>query len=554
MSAVLNLLRIKNLALVEDLEWQLAPGFTAITGETGAGKSIIIGALQLLLGERADKSLIRTGADSCTVEAVFEGADLSRLSSILEASGVELADDALILKRAFSTGAANRQFINGSPTTLAVLKSLGDELVDLHGPHDHQSLLSPKRQLALLDAFAHDNLELIDYHIQFERLQMLRRQHAELSAVETNRTQELDLLRHQVGEIVAANLNPEEEREIESRYKLASNSKHLIELANAVATRLSEAEDSVLSQLAETQRLLRELEKIDPEIADLASAHAASVIELSEIARSLTQYTEQLDLDPAQHAALEERVSLFQTLKRKYGSSIADVIAFGESAAERMRKIEGRDAELERLAGEIVTGTAKVRRAGDALHKLRAKAAPKLSAQIRQNLRDLGFRQSEFEVKLTSLEEPNENGFETVELLFSPNPGEPLKPLRSIASSGEISRLMLAIKSSLAAQDAIPLLVFDEIDANVGGEIANAVGEKMRKLAKDHQVLCITHLPQVAAAAATQFVVTKEVTGGRTHSRLSEVAGKARQEEIARMLGGKSNSALKHAATLLKQM
>jgi DNA repair protein RecN (Recombination protein N) len=239
-------------------------------------------------------------------------------------------------------------------------------------------------------------------------------------------------------------------------------------------------------------------------------------------------------------------------LKRKYGGSVEEVIAFGERAAERMRKMEGRDAELERLNHEIESVRGEMERLGHSLHKVRSKAAPKLTENIRANLRDLGFRQSEFEVKLTALDDPRATGFDAVELLFSPNPGEPLKPLRTIASSGEISRLMLAVKSSLAAEDAIPLLVFDEIDANVGGEIANAVGEKMRKLAADHQVLCITHLPQVAAAAATQFVVTKEVLEGRTHSRLREVSGKARQEEIARMLGGKSDSALKHAATLLK--
>jgi DNA repair protein RecN (Recombination protein N) len=381
----------------------------------------------------------------------------------------------------------------------------------------------------------------------------LRAEHASLSTAESAREQEIDLLRHQLNEITGANLTAGEEDEISSRYRLASNSKRLLELAAAISRRLSEADDAILPQLAETQRLLRDLEKIDPDKSALADAHAACVVELSEISRVLAQYAEQLDLDPAQLAALEERVTLFETLKRKYGGSIPEVIAFGERAAERMRKIEGRDAELERLNQEIESGRSDVERIGHALHKARSKAAPKLADNIRANLRDLGFRQSEFEVQLTALEEARPAGFDSAELLFSPNPGEPMKPLRLIASSGEISRLMLAIKSSLAAQDAIPLLVFDEIDANVGGEIANAVGEKMRKLAADHQVLCITHLPQVAAAAATQFVVTKEVVGGRTHSRLSEVAGKARQEEIARMLGGKTDSALKHAATLLKR-
>jgi DNA repair protein RecN (Recombination protein N) len=553
MPATLTLLRIKNLALVEDLEWQLAPGFIAITGETGAGKSIIIGALQLLLGERTDKSLIRTGAEMCTVEAVFEGAELKKLEALLCESGVEAGEGELIVKRSFSTTGTNRQFINGSPTTLGILKTLGDELVDLHGPHDHQSLLSPDRQLGLLDAYAHAGETLREFEQSYRKLQGLRTEHAALDTAETAREQEIDLLRHQVNEITSANLSISEEDEIAARYKLAANSKRLLELAGAITRRLSEAEDAILPQLAETQRLLRDLEKIDPTKTALAEAHAAAVVELSEIARTLGQYAEELDLDPAQLAALEERVTLFETLKRKYGGSIAEVIAFGERAAERMRKIEGRDEELERLTKEIESSRQEVERIGHALHKLRSKAAPKLSENIRADLRDLGFRQSEFEVTLTALEEARATGFDAVELLFSPNPGEPLKPLRSIASSGEISRLMLAIKSSLAAQDAIPLLVFDEIDANVGGEIANAVGAKMKKLAADHQVLCITHLPQVAAAASTQFVVTKEVTGGRTHSRLTEVSGKARQEEIARMLGGKSESALKHAATLLRQ-
>ena len=552
MSAVLTLLRIKNLALVETLEWQIGPGFVAITGETGAGKSIIIGALQLLLGERADKSLIRTGADLCTVEAVFSGDDLQKLNPQLAEAGIEPCEDELILKRTLSSAGTNRQFINGSPTTLSVLKNLGDDLVDLHGPHDHQSLLSPDTQLRLLDSFARAEQQLEEYRKHHRQLQTLLAEHAALNTAETAREQEVDLLRHQVTEIESAKLIAGEEEEIEKRYKLVSNSKRLVELASAIANKLSDADDSVLSQLAETQRLLRELEKIDGAIAQFSSTHASAVVELSEIARTLSAYADKLDLDPEQLAALEQRVSLFETLKRKYGGSIADVIAFGERASERMRKIEGRDAELERLAKDIESVRAQMNRAGEVLSKSRRKNAPKLSENIRRNLRDLGFRQSEFEARLTALEEPRPSGFESVELLFSPNPGEPLKPLRSIASSGEISRLMLAIKSALAAHDAIPLLVFDEIDTNVGGEIAHAVGAKMQTLGQDHQVICITHLPQVAANASSHFVVTKDVTRGRTFSNLHEVAGKARQEEIARMLGGKSDSALTLAASLLK--
>jgi len=545
------LLRIKNLALVEDLEWNLEPGFTAITGETGAGKSIIIGALNLLLGERADKSLIRTGAEACTVEAIFASKNFSALNRRLDESGVEPSDGELLVKRSFSLGGSNRQFVNGSPATLTLLKMIGDELVDLHGPHDHQSLLSPDRQLALLDGFAHAEKALLEYEESFRHLQKLIAEEESLRRAESAREQELDLLRHQFSEITTANLQASEEEEIYSRYRLATNSQRLIELASAVMGQLSESDDAVLNRLAETQRILRELEKIDPGMAENSQAHATAVIELTEIARALSRYAEQLDLDPAQLAQLEQRVTLLETLKRKYGGSLAEVIAFGERAKERMQKIEGREAELERLAGEIKMARSVLTRAAAALRKARTAAAPKLAGSVRQNLADLGFRQSEFEARILPNDEPKLNGTESVELLFSPNPGEPLKPLRLIASSGEISRLMLAIKSSLAMQDAIPLLIFDEIDANVGGEIANAVGAKMRALADRHQVLCITHLPQVAAAATTHFVVTKEVVHGRTFSGLQEVKGKARQEEIARMLGGKSESALKHAASLL---
>ena len=379
----------------------------------------------------------------------------------------------------------------------------------------------------------------------FRQLRALEAEHAALNTAETAREQELDLLRHQVNEITSANLSAEEETQIESRYRLASNSRRLIEIAiRRWRQNFPKRTMRSCRSLGETQKLLRELEKLDPAMAPAANTHETAVVELSEIARDLSRYAENLDLDPEQLSAIEQRISLFESLKRKYGTTISEVIAFGERAAERMRKIEGRDEELQRLTNEIATLEMDLRQAGERLRKLRTKAAPKLSEMVRRNLRDLGFKQSQFEARMNETQAARASGFDAVELLFSPNPGEPLKPMRAIASSGEISRLMLAIKSALAAQDAVPLLVFDEIDANVGGEIAHAVGARMRELAKRHQVLCITHLPPVAAAATSQFVVTKEVRGGRTFTQLREVSGKARREEIARMLGGKSDEAL----------
>ena len=553
MPATLTSLRIRNLALVEDLEWRMGRGFVAVTGETGSGKSIILGALKLILGERADKSLIRTGADACTVEAVFDLADTAALNPWLEEQGVEPCDGgALIVKRTFTRAGANRQFINASATTLAVLQELGNSLVDLHGPHDHQSLLSVEKQLDLLDAFAGSGALRHEYEALYRDLNALVAEHAELSSSEATLERELDLLRHQSREIEAAALREDEEAALVARYHVATNSRRLVELSTQIARRLADADDALLPGLSELTRLFRELEKLDPTTAPLAQGHAGALAELEDAARELERYAGRLDLDPAQLAELEERVTLLETLKRKYGPSIPDVIAFGEQVGERLRKIESRGDELARLAREIDAARCALLAAGAKLSAKRKTAAPKLAADVCRQLRDLGFKKSGFEMPLGALEKPGPHGLEAVEFLFAPNPGEPLKPLKAIASSGEISRVMLAVKSSLAGQDTIALLVFDEIDANVGGEIAHTVGAKMRSLGERHQVLCITHLPQVAAAAAAQFVVTKEFRDERTHSCLAAVEGKARVEEIARMLGGKTESALAHARELLK--
>ncbi|MEI6350639.1 MAG: DNA repair protein RecN [Verrucomicrobiota bacterium] len=552
MPATLTSLRIRNLALVEELEWRISRGFIAVTGETGSGKSIILGALKLILGERAERSLIRTGSESCTVEAVFELDDAASLNPWLEEQGVEPCEaNELIVKRTFAHSGTNRQFINASATTLAVLKELGDSLVDLHGPHDHQSLLSVEKQLELLDSFAGAIGVRRDYEAAYRKLNGLIAEHEALSTSESALERELDLLRHQSREIDAAALREDEETELVARYHVASNSRRLIELATQITQRLVDADDALLAGLAEVTRLFRELEKLDPSTAPFAQTHTGALAELEDVARSVQRYADKLDLDPGQLAELEERVTLIESLKRKYGRTVPDVIAFGEQAADRLRKIESRGEELQRLASEIEAARCAMLAVGKKLSALRSTAAPKLAADVRSQLRNLGFKKSEFEISLIALEHPAHRGLETAEFLFAPNPGEPAKPLKAIASSGEISRVMLAVKSSLAGQDTIALLVFDEIDANVGGEIAHTVGAKMRSLGARHQVLCITHLPQVAAAAATQFVVTKEFKKERTLSSLTEVSGEARVEEIARMLGGKTDSALAHARELL---
>lgn len=554
MLATLSSLRIRNLALVEELAWDVAAGFTAVTGETGSGKSIIVGALKLVLGERAEKSLIRTGAESCSVEAVFEAADRTAINAQLVEQGVDpCEDEQLIVKRVFTAAGANRQFINGSATTLAVLKSLGDGLVDLHGPHDHQSLLSKGKQLELLDAFAGAEALRAGYSEQFRALHTLIAEQMELSVNEASLEREIDLLRHQVKEIEGAQLRPAEEQALLARYAVAANSRRLLELSTQILSRLADADDAVLARLRDVGKLLRELERVDQGAAKFSLSHVEAITELEDLALSLQHYAEALDIEPAQLAELEQRVTLFETLKRKYGPSIDEVIAFGHHATERLKKIESRGAELQRLGKEIETSRQRLLETGQQLRQTRRSAAPKLSRSVTAHLRDLGFKKSFFTLELSDLSDPGAHGLDSVEFLFAPNPGEPAKPLKAIASSGEISRVMLAIKSSLAAQDTIPVLVFDEIDVNVGGEVAQAVGAMMKSLGKAHQVIGITHLPQVAAQADGQFVVTKEYVNERTVSHISRVEGKSRVEEIARMLGGKGSSALAHARSLLSE-
>lgn len=550
---MLTSLRIRNLALVEHLEWNPGAGYTAITGETGAGKSIILGALKLLLGDRADKTLMRSGADSCTVEAIFSlgNSNTAELNRDLEEQGIDACEDGqLLLKRSFTASGTNRQFINGSPATLATLKRLGDDLVDLHGPHDHQSLFSTARQLSILDRFAAVDLE--KYQILFDKAATLRRERDELAASERAVAQEIDLLQFQQREIDEATLDANEAAADEQRYIALANSKRILETGASILGALTESDDSVLSRHTDLHRHLRDLERLDPSVTSLLNRHSALIDELEEIAQTLQRYLDFLDLDPEQMQALEDRINLLQTLRRKYGPTFEDVINFGETVTARLAKITGRDAELARLDAELAATISEMLEVGAAISTSRKKAAGPLGKKVTGQLRDLGFKRSSFEIVLTVSTEPRSTGLETVEFLFAPNPGEPSKPLRAIASSGEISRVMLAVKSALAGQDAVPLLVFDEVDANVGGEIAHAVGEKMLSLGEKHQVLTITHLPQVAARAASHFVVSKHIESGRTLSRLTEVTHAERIAEIARMLGGQSDSARQHAETLLK--
>lgn len=545
---MLTTLKIKNLALVENLTWEPGAGLVGVTGETGAGKSMIIGALKLILGERAKHDLIRRGETTCTVEAVFELSNREQVNELLENAGLETCDgNTLVLKRSFSEG-SNKQFINCSPATLSVLKALGDLLIDLHGPHDHQSLLSRDRQLAMLDEYAQIKEAAKKYRTSWREWQNALTDFEQLRDSERSSEQELDLLRFQVEEIEAAELDPQQAADLDQRYQLAKNSTRLVDAANAAGGQLSE---TILPTLMEVQRSLRELEQLDSGVLELSSGFDSAYIELEELSQTLMTYVEKLDLNPESLLIMEQRIDLLENLRRKYGNSIEEVIAHGQQAAERLARIDNRGDELKRMEAIADKIGKKVIKQGQALSKKRRDCAPRLAREISRHLKDLGFKQSKFEIPLEPLKTPELKGLEQADFVFAPNPGEPPKPLRVIASSGEMSRVMLAVKSALAEQDQIPLMVFDEIDANVGGEIAHAVGAKMASLGEQHQVVAITHLPPVAASAHCHYVVRKEFSKNSTRSTLKEVKGESRVSELSRMLGGGGESAKAHAQTLL---
>ncbi len=549
----LSSVRIRNLALVEDLRWSPGIGFTVVTGETGSGKSIIVGALKLLIGDRADKSLIRAGEEACTVEGVFEVQEGASLDSQLGELGIEPCEDGLLLiKRVVTASGTNRQFINGSATTLAVLKTLGNGLVDLHGPHDHQSILDPELQKALLDSFAGAAAPLGAYEAVYRQRAHLERELEALHGDDAAFERECELLLHQATEIENAGLKPGEEEELLAKYNVATQGRRIFDLSAVAIGKLVDSDDAALSKVTGLARTLREIERLDPGAATLTAAHVRAVTELEELASELQRYSESLELDPAHLKRLEERVNLIETLKRKYGGTVESVISNGETAAARYAKLQSRAKERERIQAALAKLAVELDQAGLRLREVRTKAAAPLAQGIMAHLKDLGFKRAEFAIHLEPLAHASAGGMESVEFQFAPNPGEPPKPLRAIASSGETSRVMLAVKSALAEQDTIPLLVFDEIDANVGGEIAHAVGAKMQALGAARQVLCISHLPQVASKAHLHFVVSKDYTSGRTVSMLTQVEGSAREEELARMLGGKSESALELARSLLR--
>jgi len=555
MPAMLETLRIRHLALVDELTVEFCPGLNVLTGETGAGKSILVGALALLLGERADKTLIRAGTDRAEVEAVFSLPHPSPATALLQE--LDLTGDdphRLIVRRTLQANGAGRITLNDQATTLQTLKRIGDRLVDLHGPHDHQSLLSADQQRDLLDAFGGlevDRQPCADYHRQWLAL---RKERETLEGDESQFARELDFLRFQVQELEAAHFEPGEEDRLQEEHARATAAQELLETANGLLEALTDGEYAALTSLRSAQNALDRLSHRLSEAAAWRDEIHDLARRLQSLGSAIAQAAQRVEADPERLRQIEERMALYHRLHRKYPGGPEEWSRQLDKARARLETLQNREQrllEIERERSEIKT---HLRNATARLHDKRVRTARELSERVASELRDLGLRQAGFEVRLTPIE-PGATGADAVEFFFAPNPGEPPHPLRAIASSGEISRVMLALKTALAAHDQIPILVFDEIDANIGGETATAVGHKLRALGRTHQVIAITHMPQVAVFGTTHFAVTKEVKDQRTRTRIERLDEAERAEEIARMLGGRQMTSvvLQHARELLSR-
>ena len=547
--SMLTSLSIQNLALVESLKWNINSGLTAITGETGAGKSVIIGALKLITGARAEKSMIRTGEEKATLNGVFELENPSEVNVVLEEAGMPPCEEGALFLRRLISQKGSKQFINDEPCTLNTMKKLGELLMDLHGPHDHQSLFSNERQLNLLDRYAGNQVNLDHYRGLWQSFAVYRREYEEFLESEMLSPEELDLYRFQLDEIQSANLGSEDLEELETSYRRAQNASTLAQTAQQLTSLLT---GDVVDQLNELVKHSRDLIDLDSSLESELAPVESALIELQEVEGSLRLYLDRLDTDPSSHAELEERVNLVESLKRKYGNSQEEILLHAERIEKKLNQTEERESVLAEFEGGLAKHQKALQESASKLSKKRRSSAPKLAKEITKHLQDLGFKQAIFDLLLTDLDEPNASGVEFLEFTFGPNPGEPSKPLKQIASSGEMSRVLLALKSSLAEHDEMPLLVFDEIDANVGGEIATAVGNKMKALSAKRQVMSITHFPQVAAVAPTHMLVSKHTESGRTRSQITAVEKQDRINELVRMLGSSGEEAEALAQTLLE--
>jgi DNA repair protein RecN (Recombination protein N) len=538
---MLRELHISNLAVISDARIELHPGLNCFTGATGAGKSLVIGALEVLLGLRNPAEMLRRGADEGRVSGLFEVRDPDALMRIAAATDTDAdahGGEILLTRRLFASGRTSVS-LNGHPITLTMLRDVAEHLVDVHGQHDHQYLLRPGNQLDVLDHFAALDDLCRRYHQTYANLQEAKRQLAELDANRTLRQQQLELYRFQAAEIDNAQLDPGEYEELKARASVLTNLEKLKKDAGAAHAALYEADGSILERLKMMAAVLGELGLLDQNVRPVAETVRDATIQLEDAAFDLGRYLDKLDLDPAELAEVNDRLNTIHRLLNKYGDPVAVTLDYRAEIGRKIAELERATDDFSTLNSRIAPLTSELKKLGGELTAKRKAAAAKLAPMVERQFAELGMDKARFSIGVTSLDDPTPAGFDAVEFIVQTNPGLSALPLRKIASGGELSRIMLALKGVLAAGDRVSVLVFDEIDANVGGRLGSVIGSKLRQLAMHHQVLCITHLPQIACYADRHLTVRKQVIGDdETRTSVRVVEGPERLQEIAEMIGG----------------
>jgi len=549
---MISRLFIRNYAIIDTVEVEFRHGFNVITGETGAGKSIAIEALGLALGERGNTDVIRSGQDRAVVECEVElpKSRRSEIERLLEAEGFPPTMP-LILRREVRNSGRSRAFINDTPSTVQLLKEIGDRIVDMHGQHEHQSLLNPEMHLHFLDEYAGYDEALEQVREQYEVWVEIADTHREVKRKQREVSEKEDLYKFQLKEINAVKPTPGELEELEQQRKILSNSQRIAELVQNLQDLLYEGERSVYDELVKAEHYLSELSEIDDSVAEFEEECSSASVTIREIGNFLNQYGSSLDSNPQQLDEIEERIISLRKLTKKYGPTLEDVLSYRDKISRMLDEFESYDAELRRLARKKKEAAENLAEACRQLHREREAAAAQFSDQTEEILHQLGMERASFRVDVSyrqsvdsSIEideipvQVDPTGADEVEFYITTNPGEGENPLARIASGGEISRTMLAIKSVLAGKDGISTVIFDEIDIGISGRISRIVAEQLRELARYHQVICITHLPQIASLGDSHFVVGKHVEGGRTATSIRMLDSEERVREIATLVGG----------------
>lgn len=543
---MLRQLRIRDFAIIDTLTIGFEPGFNVLTGETGAGKSIVVDALSLTLGARAQTDAIRTGKTETTVEAYFD----IPASPHLEQLGIP-SGDGIIFRRNLSSGGKSRAYVNDTMVNVQTLLEIGRSLVDIHGQHEHQSLLSPDNQRTMLDAYGKLLGERAEVEGMFHEVRSLRHELSALTSNVREKEQRIDLLKFQVSEIDGASLKTGEKEALTEERAILANFARLKELTDSAYLLLYSDEGSSTEKLSAAVAMLKEISRIDHGVTETLDLLESALPLVEDAAISLRQHKDRYDGDPQRLESIEERLDLVRRLERKYGEGIEGILKHREEAAAELEKLTLSDERVRELEQSLSGKEEGLREAASRLSAKRKEVAKKIARSVKGVLGELAMEKADFvvEVRPASL---SSSGMDNVEFLFSANKGEPPKPLNRVASGGELSRIMLALKGTLAEVDSIPVLIFDEVDAGIGGRTAESVGRRLKNLAKRHQVLCITHLPQIAAMADHHIMIEKGERKEGVYVKLKGLSRKEREEEIARMLSGKvTDISLRHARELL---